>query len=71
MTVKGGPGYRRLVAHPDYPNMVQRTLAEQQRAIGEVAHKRTEAKPETGDYPAPTGGRQNVRSRPSSRGSKV
>lgn len=60
---RGGPGYRRLTAHPDYEAMRQRTLAEQQRAISEVQHKRTATKPDTGDYPAPTGVAPNGRNR--------
>ena len=36
------PGYRRLKAHPDYENIIQRTLVEQQKALMEVSARRTD-----------------------------
>lgn len=55
-TATDSPGFARLKAHPDYPNMVKRTLAEQARAISEVGHPKTKARPVTRkDYPVTKG----------------
>jgi hypothetical protein len=46
----GGPGFKRLRANPEYASMVERTLAEQRRAIEEVAAPKPTS-PTTRDQP--------------------